>query len=117
MKLAEYLAGTRGVFELPLVADGDVLQRTAWDLVAQIPYGATTGYGELAAEIGGGITASRSGPPSATTRCASSCPVTAWWDTTESSPATPAGSPASGICSTSNATRSVAPIRPPFNPR
>jgi methylated-DNA-[protein]-cysteine S-methyltransferase len=61
VQLAEYLAGTRRVFELPLVADGDVLQRTVWDLVAQIPYGATTSYGELAAEIGGGITAQQIG--------------------------------------------------------
>jgi methylated-DNA-[protein]-cysteine S-methyltransferase len=32
-----------------------------WDLVAQIPYGTTATYGELATELGGGITAQQVG--------------------------------------------------------
>jgi methylated-DNA-[protein]-cysteine S-methyltransferase len=61
-QLTEYLAGERQVMDLPLVVRGDALQIAVWDLVAQIPYGTTATYGELAAEIGGGITAQQIGP-------------------------------------------------------
>jgi methylated-DNA-[protein]-cysteine S-methyltransferase len=60
-QLTEYLAGVRRKFELPMVFHGDALQIVVWELVPQIPYGATTTYGELAAEIGGGITAQQVG--------------------------------------------------------
>jgi methylated-DNA-[protein]-cysteine S-methyltransferase len=52
-QLAQYLAGERRHFELPLVTCGDPRQRAVWELIAQIPYGDTTSYGELAARIGG----------------------------------------------------------------
>ncbi len=60
-QLAQYLAGARRHFELPLVAHEDARQRAVWDLIAQIPYGETTTYGELAAQIGGGVTAQEVG--------------------------------------------------------
>jgi methylated-DNA-[protein]-cysteine S-methyltransferase len=60
-QLTEYLAGERRKLELSLVARGEPVQTAVWDLVAQIPYGATTTYGEIAAEIGGGVTAQQVG--------------------------------------------------------
>ena len=44
--------GTRTAFELPTRAAGTAFQRSVWELVAQIPYGRTTTYGEIARELG-----------------------------------------------------------------
>jgi methylated-DNA-[protein]-cysteine S-methyltransferase len=52
-QLTDYLAGARRDFDLPLVLLGDALQRAVWDLVAQVPYGDTITYGELARQLGG----------------------------------------------------------------
>ena len=60
-QLGEYLAGVRREFDLPLAPRGDAVQRRVWDLVAQIPYGDTVTYGELAARIGGAVTAQQIG--------------------------------------------------------
>lgn len=60
-QLTEYLAGERRDFELTLAPVGDPLQLKVWELVAQIPYGETATYGELACRIGGGITAQQVG--------------------------------------------------------
>jgi methylated-DNA-[protein]-cysteine S-methyltransferase len=54
-QLAEYFAGTRHQFDLPLAPRGSELARRVWALLARIPYGRTTTYGALAREIGGGI--------------------------------------------------------------
>lgn len=51
-QLAEYFAGTRTTFDLPLAAEGTDFQRRVWALLEQIPYGETRSYGELAAELG-----------------------------------------------------------------
>jgi methylated-DNA-[protein]-cysteine S-methyltransferase len=51
-QLAEYFAGDRQRFDLALDAHGDAFQRQVWDLVARIPFGETTTYGELARELG-----------------------------------------------------------------
>lgn len=51
-QLAEYFAGTRTTFELPLHAIGTPFQRRVWDALVRIPCGETTSYGKLAAEIG-----------------------------------------------------------------
>jgi methylated-DNA-[protein]-cysteine S-methyltransferase len=48
----EYLAGERTRFELPLRARGTAFQREVWDALAEIPYGETVTYGELARRIG-----------------------------------------------------------------
>jgi methylated-DNA-[protein]-cysteine S-methyltransferase len=53
-QLAEYLAGTRRSFDLPLAARGDEFQQRVWALVRDIPYGQTRSYGELAAELADG---------------------------------------------------------------
>ncbi len=55
-QLAEYLAGQRTWFDLPLEPGGTGFQRRVWDLIAQVPYGRTTSYGDLARRLGGGVT-------------------------------------------------------------
>jgi methylated-DNA-[protein]-cysteine S-methyltransferase len=52
-QLRGYTAGLRTAFDLPLrPAFGGPFERRVWALVAQIPFGATTSYGELAARLG-----------------------------------------------------------------
>ena len=52
-QLAEYFAGERREFELPLTPHGSAAAQRVWKLLAEIPYGQTTTYGTLAREIGG----------------------------------------------------------------
>ena len=71
-QLAEYFRGERAEFDVPVIADGNELQRRVWDLVRQVPYGQTSTYGRLASERGGGERRRRkSGPRWVATRCAS----------------------------------------------
>ncbi len=56
-QLGEYLDGTRTEFGLPLDARGTEFQRRVWALIAEIPYGQTTTYGDLARRLGGGANA------------------------------------------------------------
>jgi methylated-DNA-[protein]-cysteine S-methyltransferase len=51
-QLAEYFAGERTAFDLPLAPVGTPFQQRVWAALREIPYGATTSYGELAARIG-----------------------------------------------------------------
>jgi len=51
-QLAEYFAGTRTAFELPLRLVGTAFQRRVWTALCDIPCGETRSYGELAATIG-----------------------------------------------------------------
>jgi methylated-DNA-[protein]-cysteine S-methyltransferase len=51
-QLAEFFAGNRREFTLPLAARGDAFQQRVWELIAAIPYGTTRTYGELAADLG-----------------------------------------------------------------
>jgi methylated-DNA-[protein]-cysteine S-methyltransferase len=60
-QLEEYLEGTRTGFDLPMEPRGDEFQRRVWDLIAQIPYGHTTSYGDLARRLGGDVTAQEAG--------------------------------------------------------
>jgi methylated-DNA-[protein]-cysteine S-methyltransferase len=53
-QLGEYLDGTRTGFDLPLDARGSDFQRSVWALIAEIPYGHTTSYGDLARRLGDG---------------------------------------------------------------
>lgn len=52
-QLAEYFAGRRTVFDVPVRADGPGFDRAVWAELAKIPYGATATYGELARAVGG----------------------------------------------------------------
>jgi methylated-DNA-[protein]-cysteine S-methyltransferase len=56
-QLDEYLVGVRREFDLPLDARGGAFQRRVWDLVAQVSYGQTTTYGDLARRLGDDVTA------------------------------------------------------------
>jgi methylated-DNA-[protein]-cysteine S-methyltransferase len=56
-QLNEYLAGARTRFDLPIALVGDPRQRRVWDLLADIGYGQTKTYGELATELADGTTA------------------------------------------------------------
>ncbi|MBB6374406.1 methylated-DNA-[protein]-cysteine S-methyltransferase [Pseudonocardia eucalypti] len=58
-QLAEYFAGERTEFDLPLNMAGTPFQLTVWEGLQEIPYGETISYGELAARIGREPTASR----------------------------------------------------------
>jgi len=60
-QLSQYLAGERREFEVPVEAAGSPLQRRVWELISQIPYGETVSYGELARELGDGVTAQEAG--------------------------------------------------------
>jgi methylated-DNA-[protein]-cysteine S-methyltransferase len=51
-QLGEYFAGERTEFELPTTTTGDAFQERVWELIARIPYGETTTYGDLARELG-----------------------------------------------------------------
>jgi methylated-DNA-[protein]-cysteine S-methyltransferase len=51
-QLAEYFAGRRTVFDLPLAPHGTEFQRCVWQALLGIPYGATLSYGEQARRIG-----------------------------------------------------------------
>ncbi len=51
-QLAEYLAGARRSFDLPLDVAGTAFQRRVWDQLLAIPYGATLSYGDVARELG-----------------------------------------------------------------
>lgn len=52
IQLDEYLAGERTSFDLPTTANGDEFQQRVWGMLEQIPFGATTTYGELAERLG-----------------------------------------------------------------
>jgi methylated-DNA-[protein]-cysteine S-methyltransferase len=51
-QLAEYFAGKRRTFELPIAPRGTGFQQIVWQALARIPYGVTLSYGELARAIG-----------------------------------------------------------------
>jgi methylated-DNA-[protein]-cysteine S-methyltransferase len=53
-QVGEYLAGRRYAFELPLTVEGTDFDRRVWELIAQVPYGQTTTYGDLARSLGAG---------------------------------------------------------------
>jgi methylated-DNA-[protein]-cysteine S-methyltransferase len=51
-QLQAYFAGELRVFDLELAADGTEFQRRVWRAVAEIPYGETRSYAEIAEQIG-----------------------------------------------------------------
>jgi methylated-DNA-[protein]-cysteine S-methyltransferase len=51
-QLGQFLEGERTSFDLPATTSGDAFQERVWNLIAEIPYGETTSYGELARELG-----------------------------------------------------------------
>lgn len=51
-QLREYFKGERKEFDLPLNPDGTPFQQRVWKALAEIPYGKTRSYLELARELG-----------------------------------------------------------------
>ena len=51
-QLAEYFAGRRMTFDLPLALAGTAFQRRVWEQLQRIPYGQTVSYGQVAAKLG-----------------------------------------------------------------
>ena len=52
LQLAEYFAGARRNFDLPLELRGTDFQQEVWEALAEIPYGETSTYSKQAAAIG-----------------------------------------------------------------
>lgn len=51
-QLAEYFAGRRREFDLPLAPHGTAFQMQCWRALALIPYGQTWSYGQMARHLG-----------------------------------------------------------------
>jgi methylated-DNA-[protein]-cysteine S-methyltransferase len=51
-QIAEYFAGKRQSFDLPLAARGTSFQKQVWAALLKIPFGETTTYAALAAKVG-----------------------------------------------------------------
>ena len=51
-QVADYFAGERGRFDLPLAPRGTPFQRRVWREIAGVPYGETITYAELARRAG-----------------------------------------------------------------
>jgi methylated-DNA-[protein]-cysteine S-methyltransferase len=51
-QLASYFEGELEQFDVPVGPRGSRLQMDVWDALTRIPYGTTTTYGKLAAEVG-----------------------------------------------------------------
>ena len=51
-EFAEYFAGERTEFDLPLAPIGTPFQRDVWHAIADVPFGRTIAYRELAARAG-----------------------------------------------------------------
>lgn len=51
-QLDEYFDRRRELFDIPLLMAGTDFQKRVWDMLLQIPYGATESYGRLSARLG-----------------------------------------------------------------
>lgn len=51
LQLAEYFAGRRQVFDLPLAPQGNAFLQEAWRHLREVPYGTTLTYGALAQRL------------------------------------------------------------------
>lgn len=51
-QLAEFFAGRRKEFDLPLAAAGTAFQQRVWEELRRIPFGERLSYGELARRVG-----------------------------------------------------------------
>jgi AraC family transcriptional regulator of adaptative response/methylated-DNA-[protein]-cysteine methyltransferase len=51
-ELANYFAGRRRAFDVPLAVGGTAFQRRAWEYLRQIPYGQTRAYSRQATDLG-----------------------------------------------------------------
>lgn len=51
-ELAEYFAGRRRVFDVPVASRGTAFQQRVWQALREVPFGATRSYGEIAERVG-----------------------------------------------------------------
>jgi methylated-DNA-[protein]-cysteine S-methyltransferase len=51
-QLAQYFAGSRTTFDIPLDPPGTPFQRRVWEALRAIPYGTTLSYSDLARRLG-----------------------------------------------------------------
>ena len=51
-ELAEYFAGKRERFEIPIALEGTTFQKSVWDAISGVRFGETITYGELALRAG-----------------------------------------------------------------
>ncbi len=51
-QLREYFLGKRRTFDLPLAPHGSEFERQVWTRLLAVPYGVTTSYGAIAADLG-----------------------------------------------------------------
>ena len=51
-ELAEYFAGERSHFDVPIAVTGTTFEQTVWDQLLLIPHGETRSYGDLAKLLG-----------------------------------------------------------------
>lgn len=51
-QLAQYFAGKRRAFDLPLNLKGTIFQKAVWRILTKIPYGQTLSYQEIAKRAG-----------------------------------------------------------------
>lgn len=51
-QLAEYFAGGRKKFDVPLAPRGTPFQLRCWNALLQVPYGETRSYGDIARAVG-----------------------------------------------------------------
>jgi len=51
-QLAEYFAGDRKHFDIPIRAQGTEFQRAVWQRIATVPFGQTISYADIARQIG-----------------------------------------------------------------
>jgi methylated-DNA-[protein]-cysteine S-methyltransferase len=54
-QLAEYFAGTRLRFDVPMAAEGTPFRLRVWSALAEIPFGTASTYGLLGRDVGLGI--------------------------------------------------------------
>ena len=58
-QLAEFFAGSRQVFDVPLTLHGTEWELRVWNALLEIPYGETCSYGDIARAVGARPVASR----------------------------------------------------------
>ncbi len=51
-ELEEYFGGRRTVFSVPVRTEGSAFEEAVWAAIAQIPYGETRTYGDIARQVG-----------------------------------------------------------------
>ena len=52
LRLLEYFTGTRTAFNIPVAPAGTPFRQKVWAALAEIPYGSTVSYTDIAAAIG-----------------------------------------------------------------